>query len=576
VTFGPAIPIHEPGRCPQTCHNLVFRMPFLRRLAGTAALLCLLLAIVHTWPLAADPGTHSRNDNGDAQLNEWILAWVAHQLPRAPARLFDANIFYPERDTLAYSEPLIVQGLMSAPLRGMGASPVLAFNVVLLLGFALTAWTGHRLVYHWTGSQAAGLLAGSMFAFNTHMLTRLAHIQGIHAWGLPLALLATDRLIVHTRTRDAAWLAFWMLCLAATSGYLAVFGAVLVGVAVVARLPWWWRRGRAVVPRFALAGVLAAIATAPIAIPYQRVATEHGMVRSIENVADFSVPLKSYITSAGRLHYWLWSSAFFKDPIDPFFPGATVLVLAALALVWTARPNPSDTNDDRLLQQRVVMLVAIAAAGLVLSLGTRTPVYGWFYDLFPPARGLRAAARFGNLLLLAVAALGGIGLAQLLRRVAAPRAAWIALAVIAVANAESLRAPFKYTPFQGIPAIYSHLATVPGRVVLVEVPFYPPHAIFQNATYVVNSTAHFRPLMNGYSGYMPGSYRTYAEQFRDFPQPDAIRAMRAAGATHVMVHPSRFHQGPEFAAQVLEQAASSPQLERLVVGRDDVTLFKLR
>jgi hypothetical protein len=551
-------------------------MAFLRRLAGSAALLCLLLAVVHTWPLAADPATHSRNDNGDAQLNEWILAWVAHQLPRAPARLFDANIFYPERDTLAYSEPLIVQGLMSAPLRWMGASPVLAFNVVLLLGFALTAWAGHRLVYHWTGSQAAGVLAGSMFAFNTHMLTRLAHIQGIHAWGLPLALLATDRLIVHTRTRDAVWLAFWMLCLTATSGYLAVFGAVMVAVAVVSRLPWWWRRARAVVPRFALAGVLTAIATVPIAIPYQRVATEHGMVRSIENVSDFSVPLKSYITSAGRLHYWLWSSEFFKDPIDPFFPGATVLVLAALALVWTASRNPSTTTDDRLLQHRVVMLVAIAAAGVVLSLGTRTPVYGWFYDLFPPARGLRAAARFGNLLLLAVAALGGIGLAQLLRRVAAPRAAWVAVAAIALANAESLRAPFKYTPFQGIPAIYSHLASVPGRVVLVEVPFYPPQAIFQNATYVVNSTAHFRPLINGYSGYMPESYRTYAEQFRDFPQPDAIRAMRAAGATHVMVHPGRFHQGPEYAAQVLEQAASSPQLERLVVGRDDVTLFGLR
>ena len=222
------------------------------------------------------------------------------------------------------------------------------------------------------------------------------------------------------------------------------------------------------------------------------------------------------------------------------------------------------------------MLVAIAAVGVVLSLGTRTPVYGWFYELFPPARGLRAAARFGNLFLLGTAALGGIGLAQLVRRVPPTRAAWIAVVVIALANAESLRAPFRYTPFQGIPTIYSHLATAPGRVVLVEVPFYPPQAIFENATYVLNSTAHFRPLMNGYSGYVPASYAAYAEQFRDFPQPDAIRAMRGAGATHVMVHPGRFHQGPEYAAQVLEQAAGSVQLERIAVGRDGVTLFRLR
>ena len=56
----------------------------LERRTALAAALCLLLAVVHTWPLATAPGTLSRNDNGDAQLNEWILAWVAHQLPRAP------------------------------------------------------------------------------------------------------------------------------------------------------------------------------------------------------------------------------------------------------------------------------------------------------------------------------------------------------------------------------------------------------------------------------------------------------------------------------------------------------------
>ena len=88
-----------------------------------------------------------RNDNGDALLNEWILAWVAHQLPRAPLRLFDANIFYPAKDTLAFSEPLIVPAILGAPVRWLGGSPVLVFNLALLLGFALTGLAGYALVY---------------------------------------------------------------------------------------------------------------------------------------------------------------------------------------------------------------------------------------------------------------------------------------------------------------------------------------------------------------------------------------------------------------------------------------------
>ncbi len=78
------------------------------------------------------------------------------------------------------------------------------------------------------------------------------------------------------------------------------------------------------------------------------------------------------------------------------------------------------------------------------------------------------------------------------------------MALVVLANIESLRAPFLYTRFEGIPTIYSLLAREPGRVVLAEVPFYPAQAVFENGGYVLNSTAHWRPLMNGYSGYVPG------------------------------------------------------------------------
>ena len=117
-----------------------------------------MLAILHTWPLATDPGQLSRNDNADTIHHEWILAWDAHQLLRDPRHLFDANIFYPERDTLAYSDHLLVQAVMAAPVLWLGGSPVLAYNLVLIAGFALTGWTTSLVVWRWTGT---GWLASS-------------------------------------------------------------------------------------------------------------------------------------------------------------------------------------------------------------------------------------------------------------------------------------------------------------------------------------------------------------------------------------------------------------------------------
>ena len=551
--------------------------PSARRRTAFAAVVCLLLAIVHTWPLITDPATLCRNDNGDALLNEWILAWVAHQLPYAPARLFDANIFYPARDTLAFSEPLIVPGILGMPVRWAGGSPVLTFNVVLLLGFALTAFAGYVLVREWTGDDGAGLLAGSLFAFNTHTLTRLAHVQGIHAWGLPLALLATDRLIVRTRVSDALWLAAWMAAMAYTSGYLVVFGAVLVGVVIAVRIGEWWPRAMRVVGMLAVAAVVGGAAVLPLFFPYRRVAVEQGMVRTLDAVAGYSATLKGYVASAGRLHYALWSKPLFEQPIDSFFPGVIALLLAAVAVVWVVRGRAlTHADSPRLTRNRVWTLVAVAAAGVILSLGTQTPIYGWLFHVFPPMQALRAAARFGNLFLLGIAGLAGIGLAFAGSRLSARRGRLLAIAVIALANLEALRAPFPYHRFEGIPAIYSLVAQAPGRVVLAEVPFYAANVVFENATYVLNSTAHFRPLMNGYSGYTPDTYRKHAEAFAGFPDERAIVAMRQAGVTHVIVHPARLPQAPEQVALTMERVNASPLLERIAIGQRGLALYKMR
>jgi hypothetical protein len=539
------------------------------------AVICLLLAIVHTWPMAANPGRHSLNDNGDAQLNEWILAWVAHQLPRDPAHLFEANIFYPAHDALAFSEPLIVPAMLGAPLAWMGATPVLVHNLLLMAGLALSAFAGYLLVEAWTGDAIAGLLTGSAFAFNTHTLTRLAHIQAAHIYGLPLALLLTDRLLRGGSWRDAILLAACVAMLAYTSGYLFVFVVVMMAVVALVRYrEWIGTRAKTVIPQFALAAIVSAAAIFPLSMPYRRVADEQHMVRTLESVNQYSATPAGYLAASSRIHMATWSAPFFHDPVNSFFPGFTVIVLTIVGAIAAVR-HPA-------WRPRITSVVAVAVVGFVLSLGTATPVYAWLFHAFPPVQGLRAAARFGNLFLLGLAVLAGLGLASLRAR-STPEGArlplqprttsTIAIVLICLVNLEALRAPLEYRDFTGIPGIYRLLADAPGQVILAEQPFYPRSAAFENAPYVLASTAHWRPLMNGYSGYTPASYGHYADTFWYFPEERSIAAMKGAGVTHVMVHPAGFGRDAD---DVIQRISARPDMELLAVGPGGMRLYRLK
>ena len=223
-------------------------------------------------------------------------------------------------------------------------------------------------------------------------------------------------------------------------------------------------------------------------------------------IKDYSATPVGYLASAGRVHFSTWSGRFFKDPVDSFFPGFVILALAGVAIVARVRAAAPAGSRRSAPRARDRDAGRDRRGGVVLSLGMATPVYGWLFAVFPPMQGLRAAARFGNLFLLAVAVLGGMRAGDASRAASAFRrqAAGSAIALVVLVNVESLRAPMDYSRSAAFPASTGCWPPSPGPVVLAEQPFFPRWAIFLNGPYVLASTAHWRPLMNGYSGYTPG------------------------------------------------------------------------
>ncbi len=130
-----------------------------------------------TWPLAAGIGHLGRTQNtGDGRFSVWNIAWVAHALSTDPVDLFDANIFYPHRRTLAFSESNIGAGLLAVPVWVATRNPFATHNVVLLLAFATSVAGAWLLARRLTGdARRRGHGGGALRVLPLRLLSHRAH-----------------------------------------------------------------------------------------------------------------------------------------------------------------------------------------------------------------------------------------------------------------------------------------------------------------------------------------------------------------------------------------------------------------
>lgn len=529
------------------------------RLVLAALLAFALLTVIQTWPLAAAPAHWSRVE-GDGALNIWAIGWVGRTLAHHPSQLFEANIFYPEHLTLAYSEAMLVQGAVAMPVLALGGSAVLAYNVSLLVGLTLTGWAFCLLVRRWTNSWSAGLIAGSLAAFNAHTLMQFTHLQFLHAEFFALMLYGLDRLIVTRRLRYASTLAAGFALQGLTSVYLLVFAAWSLMFAVAARAREWWQNRSAMVVRFGAAGVLAAFMLAPYLAEYVIVHKTMGFVRTVED--EEPAAWTNYLSTGSRVHFDAWSKPFVQVSTSNTFPG-----LAALGLMIVAFRDRRNTTDPRFR-----MCAATAAGCAVVSMAPLLPFYRVLHATIPLFQAVRVLAHIGQVVLLMIAVLAGFGVASLQQAWAHARS-WPAVAtlLLVLVNGEALRAPIGYTWFDGVPAVYDVLATEPGAVV-VEVPFPLPQQWFLNGQYMVNSTRHWRPLLNGYSGFRPASYDESYAAMSSFPSDESLIALHQKGVTHVVVHEKAYEDSRGVAG--FERLSTIPTLQ--LIARDgDVSIYRL-
>lgn len=563
-----------------------------------------LLTLLSAWPLLRHVGTSLPSDLGDSILSSWIFWWDAHAVPLSAA-WWNAPMFFPMPGTFALSETMLALTPLTTPMQWLGASPVAAHNAAFLLSYPMAGISAYLLAFRLTRRWDASLIAALAFAFNPYRIAQLPHIQMQWSCWLPFALVALHRYLDTRRTSAlVAFAACWMLN-GLTNGYVLVYFPILVGCWMlwfVRRPRDFFAIGAAIIAgslplvplllgyaarqhAFGLArsigeirtfgaDVTAILAVSPrawlpalwsvrpgpegelypglvivgltiagviVSVRRQRAAGAASRTSVIRRVV---IGLAIMAAALAVLVMWTGGSALTLGPLSLSVHRPSRLLTVAFWLGAGAFATSPMAKRAWASQSPFAFYALAAAIMYLFALGPEPhagatqilykPPYAWLMYL-PGFDSVRVPARFGLLMVLCLSVSAALAYVRLFAAAARPRFAMLVAAV--------LLEGWIIMPVVRLPAPLA----VPARITaagasVIEVPV--ERTFEANTIALYNEFHHGRPLINGFSGYLPGHY--YALYMAiDTLDPTGFDAIRSSGPVGVFVDATRDQPRPD-------------------------------
>ena len=534
---GGAAPTRQSPVAPPEPDSRVAR--FTKRELLLASLVAVVLAVLHTWPLGLDLSDHfPAIGYGDPYITSWWIAWDGYALLHQPLNFFDANVFWPLKDTLAMSDATI--GYTPFALIGSGAvAAVVRYNLLIIFSYALGFVGTYLLARELKVSPAAAAVAGAIFAYAPFRMDQATHLQILSSGGIPLALFVLLRGYKSgsTWTVFVGWLvATWQLSIGFSLGI--PFGYLLGALGVIAFCVWLVRkrpRLPASMVKVTAIGMLIFTAYGALqALPYLQLTSEFPEGRRTEaDIAFYSPPPRGLLSAPPGNLLWGKTTESFRMTIDradekSYFPGALPVVLAVAGL--------TAVGWSRSL--RLGLGVGVVGTTL-LALGYGVPGGRWMFGIlfryFPGWEATRTPGRLMTLTTLGLALLGAIGAErtrrQLVPKIRSARAPLLAsCAVVALAGGIVVEGSgsIPQTEVKPVP---------PGQIGVPGPQFHIPSDEISDRYYMLWSTEGFPPIVNGEGAFGPPFRAEIRAVTVNFPDQASVEYLRSHGIVSIVFHP---------------------------------------
>jgi hypothetical protein len=492
---------------------------------------------------------------GDIRHLTWVMAWVIHQFFHDPLHLFDANILYDNQYILASADHLVGSALLGLPIYLITGNIALLFNGVFFLGFVLSGYTMYLLAWHCTANKYAAFIAGVFYAFLPYRFHHLSHPHMFNTIWIPLTFLYFDKFLRSRKISHCAFFGLFFTLSVLSSWYLGLYLAVLLPIyfAVFMFISRGWRTLKTILAGLAVTAVLSAALLYPFAHPYLHNADRHGFDRRLAVGAD----LKDYYGMPIYDDGWYSQAIGLLAANDyPLFIGWLGILLLGTGLVYGRGAQPGIAPSGRVKAGHYGLFIAVALAAFLFSFGksiqfggtTLLPgPYQVLYYLVPGFNGLRRAGRFIMFVTLAGGVLISFGYVKIeswLTRTKKFTALGLCLitTLVMVSEFRALYirpAKMKMTFVAPDPKPYAvWLAAQEDDPVILNLPMHENMA--DESRYMIDSVHHWRRMVNGYTAFVPASYRKYKDLAGVYPSEESLRVLKEEGIRYVLLHAGEF------------------------------------
>lgn len=481
-------------------------------------LLIIAVALYSVWPFVVNIGGVAVDDY-DGLLLVWVYNQNIQKIPWNLVQIFQGNIFYPFKNTMAFADLNMISSVLSYVPVKILKEPTVILSTSTILGQILTMlvvyfWFFDVTKNRWSSTLGAILLGLSQIRFHY-----IGHLQ---MWNMQYWLISAWIMWRFVKN-EKAWqlyvsliflaLQFWESVLPV---YFALFSFVFILFKRKELLRRKWKH-------FAASISLFLIMIYPLIKAYLSVSNEFDYERSIRDAANFSMSV--------------------NDTWGVFFSPALFIVFGAVIL----------TNFKRIIKgKEIKVFLYLACFSFMMALG---PVlkwsgatfkffekyfvplpYGIFYYVIPGFGALRTPSRWIWVFALSLTFIIVWGLRNFKER--NEKLFILIFVVVTVITASRLKGVIRIPTVNEYPKVYTWLEEQPGEVIL-ELPAYRwGSGVERIETYrMLYSLKHGKKLVNGYSGFTPPQYEKLVEELRDaFPSEHTFSSIELTGADYIVVN----------------------------------------